>query len=115
MGLRGYSENTSGAGVLATADGDGRVDAAVYSRPHIREDGTAAFIMNDRLTHANLEGNPHAACLFIEEGGGYRGVRLFFTKVRKRKKGSSKGNFLRKPVLPSTNSWRAGPSPWFFG
>ena len=82
MELKEYFENTRGLGVLATADGQGRVDAAVYARPHVMEDGTLAFIMRDRLTHHNLQSNPHASFLFKEEGSGYRGKRLFLTKVR---------------------------------
>jgi len=80
--LEAYFENSKGVGVLATADRDGRVDAAVYSRPHFMEDGSLAIIMRDRLTHANIQANPHAAFLFIEEGPGYRGKRLFLTKLR---------------------------------
>ena len=82
MELKEYFENTRGLGVLATADEQGRVDAAVYARPHVMEDGTLAFIMRDRLTHHNLQSNPHASFLFKEEGSGYRGKRLFLTKVR---------------------------------
>ena len=100
MSLREYFENTSGTGVLATADGDGRVDAAIYSRPHILEDGTAAFIMHDRLTHANLAGNPRAAYLFIEDGRGYRGVRLFLTKVREEEEGELKKRLLEETRAP---------------
>ncbi len=82
MGLKEYFENTKGFGVLSTADKQGKVDAAVYSRPHVMEDGTIASIMRDRLTHENLKTNPHAAYLFLEEGEGYRGKRLFLTKIR---------------------------------
>lgn len=82
MDLREYFENTKGFGVLSTADAQGKVDAAVYSRPHVMEDGTIASIMHDRLTHENLKTNPHAVYLFLEEGAGYRGKRLFLTKVR---------------------------------
>ena len=64
---RDYFEHVKGRGILATADADGRVDAAVYARPHITEEGHLAFVMNDRLTHANLQSNPHAAFLFIED------------------------------------------------
>jgi len=85
MELRDYFENTEGVGVLSTADGEGKVDAAIYARPHILEDGTAAFIMLERLTHHNLQSNPHAAYLFIEEGPGYRGKRLFLTKIGEEK------------------------------
>jgi hypothetical protein len=38
--------------------------------------------MRDRLTHHNLQSNSHATFLFIEDGPGYKGKRLFMTKVR---------------------------------
>lgn len=82
MNLKDYFEQTTGTGVLATADAQGRVDAAIYARPHILEDGTAAFIMLDKLTHKNLQTNPHATFLFMEKGEGYKGVRLFLKKLR---------------------------------
>ena len=82
MSLKEYFENTKGIGVLSTADKDGHVDAALYSRPHFMDDGTIALIMNDRLTHHNLTSNPHAAYLFKEDGTGYKGKRLFLKKVR---------------------------------
>lgn len=80
--LKAYFENREGLGVLATADSDGKVDAAVYARPHVMEDGTVAFIMRDRLTHHNLQSNPHAHYLFRESGPGSKGKRLFLTKER---------------------------------
>lgn len=82
MTLDEYFKNTTGFGVLSTANAEGLVDAAVYSRPHIMEDGTMAFIMNDRLSHAYLKSNPHAAYLFREAADGYKGKRFFLTKVR---------------------------------
>jgi hypothetical protein len=80
--LKEYFENTKGSGVLATADSSGKVDAAIYSRPHFVDEGTLAFIMRDRLTHHNLQSNPHATFLFMEDGPGYNGKRLFLKKVR---------------------------------
>ena len=82
MHMQEYFENRQGVGVLSTADSDGKVDAAIYAKPHILEDGTIAFIMRDRLTHKNINANPHAVFLFIENTGGYKGVRLFLKKVR---------------------------------
>ena len=58
MTLKEYFETNKGFGILATADDQGRTNAAVYSRPHFMEDGTVAFIMRDRLTHNNLTSNP---------------------------------------------------------
>ena len=82
MDLKQYFENNKGVGVMATADADGRVDAAIYARPHFMEDGMLAFIMRDRLTHHNLQSNPRATFLFKQDGPGYKGKRLFMTKVR---------------------------------
>lgn len=79
--LKAYFEEKEGFGVLATADAGGRVNAAVYARPHIPEDGTAALIMRDRLTRKNLLENPKAAYLFVEKGPGYKGCRLYLAKV----------------------------------
>jgi hypothetical protein len=80
--LKEYFESRKGIGVLATADSSGKVDAAVYSRPHFLEDGLLTFIMRDRLTHNNLRSNPNATFLFIENTIGYQGRRLFLKKVR---------------------------------
>ena len=82
MNLSDYFENTQGTGILATADSDGKVDLAIYSRPHVTDDDTIAFIMRDRLSHENLQSNPHAAYMFIENTGGYQGKRLYLTRLR---------------------------------
>ncbi len=85
MSLKEYFDNTKGFGVMSTADKEGRVDAAIYSRPHVMEDGTIAFVMNDRLTHHNLQSNPRAAYLFREAAEGFKGKRLLLKKVREEK------------------------------
>ena len=82
MNLGDYFDNTNGYGVLATADSAGKVNAAVYARPHFFDENTVAFIMRERLTHANLQKNPHATYLFIQNGQGYSGKRLYLTKLR---------------------------------
>lgn len=78
--LKAYFESARGLGVIATA-GTEKVGAAVYARPHFMDDGTVAFIMRDRLTHANLQGGGLATYLFKEEGPGYKGKRLYLRKV----------------------------------
>ena len=82
MDLKAYFANTTGIGILATADSVGKVDAAVYARPSVMDDGSLAFIMRDRLTHHNLQSNSHATYLFVEKGPGYKGKRLYLRKVR---------------------------------
>lgn len=103
MDLKTYFENTKGIGVLSTADREGRVDSAVYSRPHVMEDGSFAFIMRDRLTHANLQRNPRAAYLFIEEGGGYKGKRFFLTKIREEKNSELVAHLRRRSKSDTTD------------
>jgi hypothetical protein len=41
--------------------------------------------MADRLTHQNLQSNPHAAYLFMEDGDHYTGKRFFLTKMKEEK------------------------------
>jgi hypothetical protein len=100
MDRKKYFDNNRGIGVLSTADSGGKVDAAIYSRPHVMNDGTLAFVMRERLTHHNLQSNPYAVFLFIEEGGGYRGVRLFLRKVGEEKDSPLAEELRRRWISP---------------
>jgi hypothetical protein len=82
MNLNEYFETNHGTGVLATADRDGTVDAAIYSRPHVFEDGTVAFLLRERLTYHNVQANPYATYLFVECGTGYSGIRLYLKMIK---------------------------------
>lgn len=82
MNLRDYFSINEGRGVLASAGREGKVTGAIYATPHICEDGTVAFIMRQHLTHANLQDNPYAVFIFIEEGPGSHGIRLYLKKIR---------------------------------
>ena len=82
MNLSDYFEKVRGLGILATADPDGMVDLAIYAKPHVIDETTIAFVMRERLTRQNLKSNPHAAYMFVEQGEGYSGKRLYLTKVR---------------------------------
>ncbi len=82
MKLKDYFEQSSGVCILSSADRDGKVTTAIYSAPRVMEDGSVCFIMRERLTYRNINENPHAACMFVEQGGGYQGIRLFLTKLR---------------------------------
>lgn len=81
MNLAAYFLEKKGVGVLATSDAAGVVDTAIYSKPHVEDGETVVFIMRDRLTHKNLQENNHACYLFLEDGRGYYGIRMFLTKV----------------------------------
>jgi hypothetical protein len=113
MELKAYFEQISGLGILSTADASGRVDAAVYSRPHVMDDGSVAFIMRDRLTHNNLQSNPHAAYLFKEEGSGYAGKRLFLTKISEEKE-TERLHELRRRRYPADKERREASYLVFF-
>src|SRR4030042_1100051 len=85
MKLSEYFKTAKGQGVLATAGAEGKVDVALYANPHVIDDETIAFIMTEKLTHKNLQSNPHAAYLFIEEEEKYKGKRLYLTKIKEEK------------------------------
>ncbi len=107
--LREYFTYAKGHGVLATSDGQGRVNMAIFSWPHVFEDQTIAFIMPDRLTHSNLQSKPHAAYLFMEEGPGYRGKRLYLTKIREEEDTELLRSLRRRTVPPGQEK----PGPRF--
>jgi hypothetical protein len=96
MKIGDYFGTTKGTGVLATADSKGVVDIAIYAAPHVIDDETVAFIMADRLTHHNLQSNPHAAYLFMEGEDKYKGKRLFLTKIKEEKDSPALESMRRK-------------------
>ena len=81
MNLGEYFETIEGIGILATSDSDGNVDLAIYSRPYIIDENKIAFSMLERTTYNNVLSNPKAAYMFIEEGEGYKGKRLYLKMV----------------------------------
>ena len=79
MKLSEYFSKANGVGVLATTDASGQVNQAIYAKPLFLDkddDGSCSFVMANRLTHDNVQHNPSASYLFIEEGEGYLGKRL---------------------------------------
>jgi hypothetical protein len=97
MNLSDYFENTEGTGILATADSEGNVDIAIYARPHVIDETTVAFIMNERLSYRNLTSNPKAAYLFLEDAPGYKGKRLYLTKTKEETDAEVINSMRRKP------------------
>jgi hypothetical protein len=82
MKLSDYFKNARGYGVLATANGKGEVNAAVYSKPYFTDENTAVFIMAERLTYENITINPSAIYLFIESTEEWTGKRLYLKKLK---------------------------------
>ncbi|MGD0275286.1 MAG: pyridoxamine 5'-phosphate oxidase family protein [Syntrophales bacterium] len=108
MKISQYFEEREGVGVLATADADGNVDAALYGRPHFFDDETIAFIAAEKLTHDNLQSNPHAVYLFKEKDR-YEGWRLYITKIREEKDGPLIEEIRRKKYPEVEGKYKVGP------
>ena len=64
---KNYFDQKNGRGFLATADSSGSVNIAVYSRPHVLEDGRWAFIVANHRSLKFLKENPKAAFAFESE------------------------------------------------
>lgn len=82
MTLKEYLKGNSGIGIVSSASSDGMVTSAIYSKPHVFDDGTLAFVMRRRLTYENLRTNPCASYMFIEDRASYRGIRLYLKKIK---------------------------------
>jgi len=98
--LSEYFEARKGRGIIATADSTGQLTAAIYARPHFFDENTLAFIMADRLTHKNLQSNPHAVYLFMESGDKYAGKRLYLTKTNEEENSPAIEQIRRKESCP---------------
>lgn len=108
MKLKDYLEKKNGISILSTADSDGKVTTAIYSKPRFLEDNTIAFIMRERLTYHNLQTNPHAAFMFIEENAGYQGIRLFLKKIREDNDSELIAKMTRRNLTPEQDKQK-GP------
>ena len=95
MNLSDYFETTQGTSILATSNSAGQVDVAIYSRPHVTDEDTVAFIMRPRLPHENLQSNPRP---------GYKGKRLNLTKLREETDPELIDSFRRKGGKHNTKS-----------
>jgi hypothetical protein len=76
-----------GLGVMSTASPDGKVNSAVYARPHVIDETTLVWGMTDRRTYQNLTGNRHAAFLFKTSSPGFSGVRLALELIKTEEEG----------------------------
>ena len=108
MTLSDYFETAKGKGVIATADAKGKVGMAVYARPHFMNEKTVAFIMADRLMHKNLQSNPNASYLFMEEGCRYLGKRLYLTKLKEEKNSDLVNQLRLRGRRPVDESYKQG-------
>ena len=108
MMLKDYFKKAKGKGVIATADAKGKVGLAVYARPHFVSEKTAVFIMADRLMHKNLQENPSASYLFVEDGPRYKGKRLYLTRIKEEKDSELVNQLRRKGCCPVDEGYKQG-------
>jgi hypothetical protein len=71
-----------GLGVMSTSSSEGKVNNAVYARPHVINETTLVWGMTDKRTYQNLTRNRHAAFLFKTNGPGFNGVRLALELIK---------------------------------
>jgi hypothetical protein len=67
-------------GVLATADGSGEVNAAVFGSPKMIDRETVIMAIGDNRTYRYLQQNPKATFIVVEPGetrSDWKGVRLY--------------------------------------
>ena len=104
MELSEYFELMSGRGILATADSSGKVNTAIYARPHFIDQNTVAFIMAERLTYENLKSNPQAAYLYItwKWERGTRGSDCILRNYEKSRIANSLWKYAGSVITPST-------------
>jgi len=72
---------TDGRGVIATADADGNVDVAVYSRPHFIDENTIVYIMTTAWLIEISSQTPMRIYLHGIRRE-IRGKRLYLTKIK---------------------------------
>ncbi len=77
-----YFESHPGMGVFSTCDAAGRVNAAVYSPPHVQQDGLMVFLLASRRSWQNLQEHPQAHYLYKEDAPGWQGRRFTLELVR---------------------------------
>ncbi|MBN1830193.1 MAG: pyridoxamine 5'-phosphate oxidase family protein [Deltaproteobacteria bacterium] len=102
MNLAQYFEAAEGLGILATADAEGKPNAAIYAKPHVIDEETVALIMADRKSLANVRTNPCAYYLFKESGDGFKGKRLVLKRVREEQDKTLIESMRRKPQASSS-------------
>jgi hypothetical protein len=64
--------------------------------------------MADRLMHKNLQSNPSASYLFIEDGPRYAGKRLYLTAMKEEKDSELIDQVRRKDSCPVDEGYKKG-------
>jgi hypothetical protein len=79
-GLVEYFNKQPRLGVISTASKDGKVDSAVIGSPQMVDEKTVIVALGGGRTFANLQENPNAVYMIVEQGAGildWKGVRVY--------------------------------------
>lgn len=104
-----YFDEHRGTGVLATANREGTVNAAIFTRPVVVDEKTLAWVMAPRRSYTNLQENPQATFLFLEDGQGYGGVRLYLRKVTEERDPLVVGEFRQRNYPETYEKYKGQP------
>jgi Pyridoxamine 5'-phosphate oxidase len=78
--LMEYFNKQPKLGVISTSSKDGKVDSAVYDSPQMVDEKTVMVALAGGRTFANLQDNPNAVYLIMEQGAGildWKGIRVY--------------------------------------
>ncbi|WP_292518280.1 pyridoxamine 5'-phosphate oxidase family protein [Methanoculleus sp.] len=80
--LMEYFNKQPRIGLLSTANGDGKVDAAVFGSPMMVDEKTVVMGIGENRTFAYLQENPNAVYTIVEQGEtimDWKGLRVYLT------------------------------------
>ncbi len=80
--LMDYFNKKPRIGALATADGTGNVNAAVFGSPRMMDENTVVMGIGRNRSFAYLKENPRAVFIIMEPGDGpmeWNGIRVYLT------------------------------------
>ena len=79
-GLVEYFNKQPRLGVISTSSKNGKVDSAVYGSPQMVDETTVMVALAGGRTFANLQENPYAMYMIIEQGASildWKGIRIY--------------------------------------
>ena len=78
--LMEYFNKQPRIGTLSTAGKDGKVDVAYFGSPRMIDEKTVIMAVRKNQTFANLQENPNAAFMILEQASappGWKGIRVY--------------------------------------
>ena len=78
--LMEYFNKQPRIGTLSTAGKNGKVDVAYFGSPRMIDEKTVVMTVRKNQTFANLQENPNAVFMILEQAGappGWKGVRVY--------------------------------------